>query len=211
MAINSPARNSPGQALTTPASLPRNVVLSDEALRKIQINHTTFKIPQRYVGYYDERGHSVLAMHFLLPDVVPVEPFSIGGRGGYKPDQVADVSVQASQWPNPERYLDKLTAQGRLTTSDYGFGLRQISPSVFDGPHQNEPNPDIRGFLGTFDGHRVVIECFGYREGPPLLRCQYAIPRQGYALSVDIPEKFLPQWSGILSSLTRFFSDHEVK
>ena len=137
----------------------------DEPMDELRINHTTFRIPKKYVGYYDKKTRSVLGMHFLLPSMTPIEPFSIGVVGKHKPGQVADVGIQANKWPDPGPFLDRLAAQGKLQTIDYGFGLQEVPPSLLPGPTQNQSDPDIREFLGTLIGQRVAIDCSGFRLG----------------------------------------------
>jgi hypothetical protein len=184
-------------------------LVSDEEIVRLRINNTIFRIPQRYVGYYDTKDHSVLNLHFLLPAVTPVEPFTIGATQEHNPRQVADVGILASKWPNFDRYLDRLAAEGKLSGTDYRFGLRELAPSTIPGPTQNEPNPDAREFYGVADGQRVLIYCSGYREGGLLMRCAYTFSLHDYALSIDIPESFLPGWRDILEALIAFAISHE--
>ncbi len=185
--------------------------VKDEAIAELRINHTTFRIPQQYVGYYDTKNHSVLGLHFLLPAVTPIEPFSIGVPFEHKPNQVADLGIQIMKWPDPDPYLDRLAAQGKLQTTDYGFGLQEVPASALPGPTQNETDPDMREFLGVTNGQRVTIDCSGFRLGGLFVRCRYAFSLPNYALSIDIPASFLPKWNDILSALINYAASHEKK
>jgi len=185
------------------------VQVNDEPVAELRINHTTFRIPMRYVGYYDEKNHSAIALHFLLPVVIPIEPFSVGAVGGNGPRHVADVAILATKSSNYDRYLDRLSAEGKMQTKGYGFGLNEVPPSIFLGPTQQGPEPQMRGFLGAFEGQRVFITCVGLGEEGALPRCKYVFLLNDYALSLDIPTSSLPDWQGILASVLRYVRSHE--
>ena len=160
------------------------------------------------MGYYDTKGHGALSLYFLLPEVIPIEPFSIGLIRENSPAQVADVAILASG-PNFEGYLNRLEAAGKLRTSDYGFGLGELSAETVPGNTAGDLNPRARQFLGVVDGQRVLISCMDYHVGGLFLRCQYTFSLSDYAVRLDIPVTFLPEWRTILDALIRYAASQE--
>jgi hypothetical protein len=45
-------------------STPAVRVSNDEPIAELRIDHTTFRIPKRYVRYYDEQNHNAIAFSF---------------------------------------------------------------------------------------------------------------------------------------------------
>jgi hypothetical protein len=88
--------------------------VSDKEMAMLRINHTTFRVPQRYVGYYDTKSHSAISMHSLLPNVTPIEPFSVGEVRKHDPRKVADVGILAIRSPNYDQFLWHMIAEGKL-------------------------------------------------------------------------------------------------
>lgn len=200
---------SPGNVALPKGYLSQRVKNEEDGTFKI--NNTIFRIPQRYVGYYAEKCQCSLALHFLLPDVTPIEPFSINTPGGPKNDHAAHVGILGPYDISMEPYLERLAAQGKLQTTNYGYDLQELPPETVPGPGQTGPAPTARGFLGVVDGRRVVIFCSDYRVGGVFLRCHYDFLLSDYTLHVDFPEAFLPEWRNILSALIRYASSHEER
>jgi hypothetical protein len=105
--------------------------------------------------------------------------------------------------------LDRLASEGKLQTTEYGFGLQEVPASIFLGPGQHGPNPEMRGFLGIFNGKRVFITCVGLGQEGALPRCEYKLAMSDYMLSINIPIAFLSDWANILSSVVRYVISHE--
>lgn len=192
-------------------STPAVRIGNDEPTAELRIDHTTFRIPKRYVGYYDTKNHSALALHFLLPGVTPIEPFSVGAVGGNDPRHVADVAILAAKPANYDRYLDRLSAEGKMPTTEYGFGLREAPPSIFLGPSQHGPNPEMRGFLGVLNDQRVFIACIGLGDEGLGSQCKYTFSMPDYALQIDVAASFLPMWKEILLAVINYTVSHKEK
>lgn len=192
----------------TPVGQPISVAeVADET---ITIRRTTFRIPKRYVGYYDAKQHSVLSLHFLLPDVIPIEPFSIGAAGGYKATDAADVGV-LSIVPGNYSYVDRLRTQGKLAAKNYGFGLRALTVPLFLNSAQRAKDLGVRDFLGKAEGQEVFIHCSGLNDVKGLRSCEYTVSFQDYSLQIDIPFSYLPEWRGVLNDVGSYLRSHEVK
>lgn len=186
------------------------ISLTAVADETITIRHATFRIPKRYVGYYDAQQHSVLSLHFSLPDVIPIEPFAIGAVGGYKAVEVADAGV-LSIVPGNYSYIDRLKAQGKLAAKNYGFGLRALTVPLFSSSVQQAKDLGVRDFLGKVQGKEVFIHCSGLNDANVLQSCEYTISFQDYSLQIDIPFSYLPEWRGVLSDVASYLQSHEVK